>query len=217
MIDLPLFPLNTVLFPGGTLPLHIFEERYKLMISECMTERSPFGVVLIRSGEEVGGYAQPHDVGTTARVTRVQQLDGGRMNLVAVGVERFRVDALMQDRPYLRARVEILQDLDADNPATQARAEQMTELYRDYYHLALALTDQWQQRIALPERPRALADFVASRVDAAPALKQQLLETLSVGERLDLESRLLEEANSILTMQLIAARRQKYASQTTLN
>ena len=66
--DLPLFPLNTVLFPGMVLPLHIFEERYKLMINHCLEEERPFGVLLIREGKEVGSGAVPYQVGTTTMI-----------------------------------------------------------------------------------------------------------------------------------------------------
>src|SRR5205814_5524803 len=91
MVDelMALFPLNTVLFPGMPLPLHIFEERYKLMIGRCLEEERPFGVVLIQSGPEVGGTAVPHRVGTTAHIAAVRRLDDGRMNLIAIGQERF--------------------------------------------------------------------------------------------------------------------------------
>ena len=65
---LPLFPLNTVLFPNMVLPLHVFEERYKLMINTCLAQDKPFGVVLIYSGTEAGGPAVPHSVGTVARI-----------------------------------------------------------------------------------------------------------------------------------------------------
>ena len=67
-IELPLFPLNTVLFPGQVLPLHIFEERYRLMIRRCLAEDAPFGVALIQTGAEVGAAAEPHTVGTVARI-----------------------------------------------------------------------------------------------------------------------------------------------------
>ena len=87
---LALFPLNTVLFPGMPLPLHIFEERYKIMIGRCIDEDRPFGVVLIQSGTEVGNPAVPHVVGTTALIAAVKRLEDGRMNLIAVGQERFR-------------------------------------------------------------------------------------------------------------------------------
>src|SRR5438128_2047759 len=92
-MDLRLFPLNTVLFPGMRMPLHIFEERYKIMVRECMEEDAPFGIVLIRSGVEVGGGAVPHSLGTTARIMQVEYLDEGRLNLFAIGERRFRIIA----------------------------------------------------------------------------------------------------------------------------
>lgn len=217
MIDLPLFPLNTVLFPGGTLPLHIFEERYRQMMGECIERQTTFGVVLIKSGPEVGGPAEPHEIGTTARITRVQELDGGRLNLVAVGEERFRIARITQSRPYLRADVELLQDSGADLPVTTASAEQVGALYVEYYRLALALTSQWQQRVALPQRPAALADFVATRIDAEPQLKQRLLEAISVADRLATEQDLLTQAVAALTAQVVVARRQRYGGLGALN
>ena len=86
MFELPLFPLNTVLFPGMPLPLHIFEDRYKQMINNCLEEKEPFGVVLIRNGKEaLGPLAQPHSIGCTARIVEVQKLSDGRMNITSVG------------------------------------------------------------------------------------------------------------------------------------
>src|SRR5687767_13844296 len=102
MTELPLFPLNTVLFPAMPLKLHIFEERYKTMINECIDNNSPFGVLLIDTGADSGGpLAKPHLIGCTAHITRVQRLPFGRMNIMAVGRERFRVNALFQNKPYL--------------------------------------------------------------------------------------------------------------------
>ena len=75
---LPLFPLNTVLFPGVSLPLQIFEERYKLMLRECMESDKRFGVSLIREGDEVGGPAVPHVVGTVAHLVQVSPIEGDR-------------------------------------------------------------------------------------------------------------------------------------------
>jgi Lon protease-like protein len=217
MVDLPLFPLNTVLFPGATLPLHIFEERYKLMMGECIDRELPFGVVLIKSGMEVGGPAEPHSVGTTARVSRVQQLDDGRLNLVAVGVERFKIGAITQSQPYLRADVDLLPDTDTDLPATTTTAEEVGGLYVEYYRLALALTSQWQERVALPQLPAALADFVATRIETEPDLKQRLLETISVSDRLAIERDLLQQATAALNEQVVAARRTRYGGLGALN
>ncbi len=108
MTDIPLFPLNTVLFPGMPLNLHIFEERYKQMINTCISEKIPFGVVLIEEGQEaLGPVAQPYMTGCSARITQVQPLPQGRMNLVAIGEERFRIRELdRESQPYLVGRVE---------------------------------------------------------------------------------------------------------------
>src|SRR5437667_12828417 len=82
MVELPLFPLNTVLFPTAPLTLHIFEERYKDMVSRCIAEDIPFGVVLIREGREVGAPSLPFEVGTTAQSVSVAQLVHGRSHLL---------------------------------------------------------------------------------------------------------------------------------------
>ena len=88
-VELSLFPLSLVLFPGMSLPLRIFEERYKLMISECLEKDLPFGVVLIREGVEVGGLAEPHEVGTTARIIKSERQESGQYSLQTIGEKRF--------------------------------------------------------------------------------------------------------------------------------
>src|SRR5262245_66168313 len=108
MYELPLFPLNTVLFPGMPLRLHIFEERYKLMIGRCYAEGEPFGVTLIKRGQEVGGRAEPFQIGCKAVITEVEPLEGGRMNIVAVGSERFQIHSLKHNQPYLIGMVDSL-------------------------------------------------------------------------------------------------------------
>ena len=107
---LPLFPLNVVLFPDAAIPLHIFEERYKLMVQMCLDGDSQFGVVLIKSGSEVGDPAEPHGVGTVARIIDVERLDEGRMRLAIVGRERFRIEEITQRVPYIEGRVGILEE-----------------------------------------------------------------------------------------------------------
>lgn len=110
MFELPLFPLNLVLMPMQPLALHIFEERYKQMISNCIATDTPFGIVLLEQGAaEEGRSAKPtvpHLVGTTAHITQVQQLPEGRMNIIVVGRERFRVHDFRHDKPYLVGVVE---------------------------------------------------------------------------------------------------------------
>src|ERR1700754_2017230 len=90
--ELPLFPLNTVLFPGGPLPLRIFEPRYVDMIRKCMREGAPFGVLLIRSGKEVGDVSSAADVGTSARIVDFHQMPDGLLGIVCTGEQKFRVE-----------------------------------------------------------------------------------------------------------------------------
>jgi len=88
---MPLFPLNTVLFPGGPLPLRIFETRYVDMVRHCMRERCPFGVVLIRAGAEVGAVADTAEVGTTARIVDFNPMPDGLLGISCIGEQKFRV------------------------------------------------------------------------------------------------------------------------------
>lgn len=118
--ELALFPLNTVLLPGVALPLHIFEERYRLMIGRCVERRDPFGVVLIRQGSEVGnGSTKLAEIGTVARIRQASRYADGRMDIVTVGARRFRIDELHASRePYLTAEVTLLDEpLGADGDA----------------------------------------------------------------------------------------------------
>ncbi len=91
MAELPLFPLNTVLFPGGLLPLRIFEPRYLDMVGRCMREGADFGVVLITSGEEAGPVAAMATIGTGARVVDFSQLPDGLLGVMCRGSRRFRL------------------------------------------------------------------------------------------------------------------------------
>ena len=110
ILDIPLFPLNTVLFPGMTLPLHIFEDRYKRMIAVCLEQGRSFGVVLIKSGAEVGGEAIPYDVGTVARIVQAVPMADGRYNILTQGAARFQVLESRYQSGYLTARVELLDE-----------------------------------------------------------------------------------------------------------
>ena len=87
-IELPLFPLNVVLFPGVVLPLHIFEPRYRQMIAECFQQKTPFGVVLARP-ESLPLQEEPYPVGTMAEIHNLSQLEDGRYVLMAIGCSDF--------------------------------------------------------------------------------------------------------------------------------
>ena len=107
MAVVPMFPLGTVLLPGGVLPLHVFEPRYRKMVTDCV--ESPdheFGVVLIERGSEVGGGEDRRMVGTMARMVEVAQMPDGRFAVMSVGVRRIRVNAWLPDDPYPLADVD---------------------------------------------------------------------------------------------------------------
>jgi Lon protease-like protein len=108
---LPLFPLNTVLFPGGHLPLRIFEKRYMDMASACLRGPSPFGVCLIREGTEVGAPATPHEVGTLAKIVEWDMEQLGVLQIVARGEQRFRVlERHVEADGLINASIELLAD-----------------------------------------------------------------------------------------------------------
>lgn len=110
-MQIPLFPLHTVLFPGGPLPLRIFESRYLDMISRCMKDDQPFGVVLIRDGDEAGP-ATTHHVGTLARVTDWYQGSDGLLGITALGGQRFRLLSVdRQDDGLNVGEIELLPEL----------------------------------------------------------------------------------------------------------
>ena len=100
-----MFPLSTVLFPHARLPLHVFETRYRALMADCRGQDGEFGVVLIARGSEVGGGDQRVEVGTLARISRLSELDDGRMLVLAEGVRRLRVCRWLTDDPYPRAVV----------------------------------------------------------------------------------------------------------------
>src|ERR1041384_3664016 len=134
--SLPLFPLHFVLFPQFPLQLHIFEERYRTMISECIERNQPFGVVLIAEGQETGEPAVPHGVGCVARILAVKTLEDGRMNLLAVGEKRFRLlEYAEADLPYLVGRGEALDDGAPSEADPDKPLRELHRLFRRYLNL----------------------------------------------------------------------------------
>lgn len=180
---LALFPLNTVLFPGMPLPLHVFEERYKLMIGRCIEEKRPFGVVLIQSGPEVGGPCVPHGVGTTAHIAAVRKLDDGRMNLIALGQERFQILAVVREEPYLIARVETLVDTEPEAGSEPLAAELRATL-AVYLRDLFTLLDQPPEEIPIPAESARLSLIVAAVLQIPMTERQALLQMTDVTARL---------------------------------
>jgi uncharacterized protein len=216
-MELPLFPLDTVLFPGATMPIHIFEERYKEMIGLCLSERRPFGVLLIREGSAVGGGAKPFDVGTTAIISGVQELEEGKMNLTCFGGQRFRVGLTSSDRAYLVGDVEVLTTVSEDDPETVEYAETASSLFAEYVRLYLAISNQWAATVEMPSDADRLADYIGSRLAVPNETKQQLLEELSAHNRLAAELELMGDLIRAMAPRLEAARATRWAGFSSLN
>jgi hypothetical protein len=179
---LALFPLGTtVLFPGAEISLHIFEERYRLMISRCIALKEHFGIVLIREGLEVGGTADPYEVGTIAQITNAIRFADGQMYITVKGLSRFRIDRTVQHAPYLVAMVHPLEE--TVEPEHERQAAQLQELYERYRSRVADATGIAQSLDDLPADPLAMSYQLSAQIQVPHLSKQQLLET-------DLETRL---------------------------
>lgn len=173
-----MFPLNTVLFPGMPLALHIFEERYKVMIGECIDAGKPFGVVLIKKGAEaLGPPADPHLIGCMAQITQVQRLAEGRMNIAAVGRERFRILSLERDEPYLVGQVEEFPLAGWESEKIEKTAEKLRPFISRYMNELSQLEGVHLDPSQIPDEPLKLAYFGASLLQVPTEQKQTLLSS----------------------------------------
>jgi len=191
-ISLPLFPLNTVLFPGQVLPLHIFEPRYRAMIDQCIDKSWPFGVALIQDGDEIGGPAVPYEVGTTARVTQVERLDDGRLNIVSIGEMRFRILTMSEAREgYLRAEVTLWPWSPSDQKMSGTLADNVRGRLRRYVDLLSQASGVQMDANDLPDEPTELACLTAIALQIEQLEKQDLLTSPSIVKLLSKEADLL--------------------------
>lgn len=191
--EIPLFPLNTVLFPGMPLPLHIFEPRYREMIALCSSEDRPFGVVLIAEGFEVGDPAKPFPVGTMARILGVDRLADGRLNIITVGTQRFRLVSYSADKKsYIVGDVEPLGDEPSSGPELSALASEVSALIQRYVILLQSAAEQDLTPLQVPSNPEEISYLVGANLRIRNPERQQLLETLLTSERLRLEKTILE-------------------------
>jgi Lon protease-like protein len=136
-MELPLFPLHTVLCPGVALPLHIFESRYRALVARCLDEGGPLGIVLIRDGREVGGGPTSiATVGTVAEIREAGKFSDGRYELLVVGVRRFRIESVTVGRePYLIGQVEELADVVGDPVVARELTDRVTQRFVRYLAL----------------------------------------------------------------------------------
>jgi Lon protease-like protein len=183
--ELPLFPLNTVLFPYAALQLHVFEERYRDMVRECIEFERPFGIVLIRRGAEVGGDVEPYMVGTAVRIVQVHHYEDGRMDLHVQGERRFRIRELDESRSFLIGKVEPVIELEIEEtPRSRELLYRAREEFENLIHKLFA-RQELSVKVQFPNDPVVLSFTIANLLPMENLEKQRLLETTDTLERVE--------------------------------
>jgi len=205
-IELPLFPLNVVLFPGENLPLHIFETRYRLMINECYREEKPFGIVLVRPESE-HLQEEPYPVGTMAEIVALDRLEDGRMNLIARGLQRFRILSQHRQKPYLSGLVDVYEDIVEQEQTLLTYATQARRLFDSYLQILLEVVGKQDIDFNLPTAPGELSHFIAYFLDVQNERKQRMLELTSTVQRLGEEIDILRHELPVMRQMLSMSNR----------
>jgi Lon protease-like protein len=193
LTDIPLFPLNVVLMPGTPLPLHIFEERYKQMVDECLESGAEFGMVL---ADESG----TRQVGCTAKIVElVQRYDDGRMVILVEGARRFKLNNVMTGEPYYVGDVEYLEDEPAEDDVSALAEECVALLER-----VIEAATEGSVGIEIEPPYRNLAFAIAGRIEFDLEARQEILELSTEKERLAKVKALLAEAADRLEREKVA-------------
>jgi Lon protease-like protein len=196
-LDLPIFPLGIVLFPGTPQLLHIFEPRYRQMLADCLEGDRRFGVAYVRAGET--GQPAPGAVGCSALVRETRLLPDGRSHVLAEGDQRFVLrEYLTTDLPYLMARVEPFDDDDGDAPQLAEAAGDARALFARFAHGLQTLSDRNADQLDLARDPRQLSFQIASALEVDADIKVELLGLRSTLRRLNTLSRILRPLNAQL-------------------
>lgn len=183
MSDIPLFPLNVVLLPGAPLPLHIFEDRYKQMVDECLQQESEFGMVF---ADEAG----TRKVGCTAKIVElVERYDDGRMLILVEGSRRFRLNNVLTGKPYYVGEIEFFEE-EPEEPEVQTLAEECIALLERVVEAAT----EGSVGIEIEPPYKNLSFAIAGRVEFEAETRQQILELTSEKERLEKVKELLTAA-----------------------
>jgi Lon protease-like protein len=192
-----MFPLGSVLLPSMVLPLHIFEERYRAMVRDCLAGDREFGVTLIERGSEVGGGDIRAMAGTMAQIIEAQEFDDGRWGIVAVGTRRVRVTEWRPDDPYPVAVVEDWPDEPATEdlgPAFEAQVAAM----RRVLALAVELGMEGSPMVELSDDPDIGSYQIAILAPIGALDRHRVLTAPGPADRLALLADLLEEQDLLL-------------------
>ena len=182
---LPIFPLPLVLFPGVTIPLHIFEPRYRRMLVDCLERDRRFGILFLAEGDSEETLGVGGDIGCVAHVESHDELPDGRSNIIVAGRERFMLRALVTSPlPYRVGMIVPYEDTPEPAALLEPLAARVRERFDRIAHAARAISDDEQPVPDLPEDPALLAFRVASFIDLSVAEHRRLLASTSPGERL---------------------------------
>ena len=184
--DLPIFPLAVVLFPGVPLPLHIFEPRYRQMLTDIEVNNSLFGVSYFDATNSTHEVPPAGHIGCVAEVSETQTLPDGRSNILTVGVIRYRIDEYVErGDPYLVARVSFFEDNEEDDELLRESSHEVAETFTRIARAVRTINDE---RASLPDisdtEPQRLSFLVAAAMEVDTDLKQELLELRSTSDRL---------------------------------
>lgn len=202
-VELPMFPLGSVLLPSTAISLHIFEPRYRALARRCVEGDRRLGVVLIERGSEVGGGDVRFDVATRGRIVEAVELDDGRWLMAVVGEDRVRVRRWLPDDPYPRAEVVACPERPAGPGVARGRA-QLELVLRAVLALQAELGEPAgdRQAVELSADPAVATWQAAALAPLGPLDAQRVLETDGAAERLDLVLALLGEEADVLAQRL---------------
>lgn len=182
---LPIFPLPLVLFPGVTIPLHIFEPRYRRMLVDCLERDRRFGILFLPEGESEDTLGAGGDIGCVAHIESHDELPDGRSNIIVAGRERFVLRALVTSPlPYRVGMIVPYEDTPEPAALLEPLAARVREQFDRIARAARAISDDEQPVPDLPEDPALLAFRVASFIDLDITERKRLLVSTSPGERL---------------------------------
>ena len=196
-----MFPLGRVLFPHEVLPLHVFEPRYRALVRDVLDTAGEFGIVLIERGREVGGGDIRFDVGTLARIVRVERAADGRFGLVTVGVRRVAVREWLPDEPYPRAVV-VAQPEPPPDPGLSDAVARVADSLTEVAELARRFDPRVGDPPALATDPVQASWEAAAIAPLGPLDAQRLLETAAAADRLAVLEALLADHAAALRFRL---------------
>tara|TARA_B000000460_G_scaffold201330_1_gene147975 strand:- start:40 stop:672 length:633 start_codon:yes stop_codon:yes gene_type:complete len=199
-----MFPLGTVLFPSGVLPLRVFEPRYRDMLEDLLSGNREFGVVLIERGSEVGGGEVRSGIGTMARILEARKSGGGHWSVVAMGLQRIMVDRWLPDDPYPMAEVRPFSDRPGPGVDPASYAALRDRLHRLLEGLVVLGETVPSDRVEIAEDPALGSLQMAALAPLTPFDRQRILEVDRVEDRCRLLGDLLGEGQELVDLRLRA-------------